>query len=84
LPRRFAYIDTLRSRAHFGLGEYKEAAAVAKDAFFASKAVKSEFNIARIARIYKQLRESNKRSSDITELGQEIKKTHPQFVPDFK
>lgn len=80
LPRRFAYIDALRAKAHLGLGEPTEAALSARDALLASRSVKSEFNIARIALVYQQLRKKYKRSSDITALGQELMKTHPQLV----
>ncbi len=79
-PRRFAYIDALRAMAYIGLGEFKEAVECAKDALIESDAVKSEYNIARIAKIYRQLREKYKRSSDVTELGRELAKTHPHLV----
>jgi tetratricopeptide (TPR) repeat protein len=80
LPRRFAYIDTLRAMAYIGLGEFKEAVGYAKSALIESKAVKSEYNIARIAKVYRQLRERYKHSSDVTELGRELAKTHPHLV----
>jgi tetratricopeptide (TPR) repeat protein len=80
LPRRFAYIDALRAKAHLGLGEPEEAALSAKDALLASRSVKSEFNIARIALVYQQLRQRYKRSSDITALGHELARTHPQLL----
>jgi tetratricopeptide (TPR) repeat protein len=80
LPRRFAYIDTLRAIAHIGLGEFEEAVGYTKSALIESKAVKSEYNIARIAKIYRQLREKYKHSGDVTELGRELAKTHPHLV----
>ncbi len=79
-PRRFAYIDALRAMAHMGLGEYKEAVDYARDALIESKAVKSEYNIARIAKVYRQLREVYKHSGDLTELGREFAKTHSHLV----
>ena len=79
-PRRFAFIDALRATAYLGLGEFKEAVGYAKDALMESKAVKSEFNIARIAKVYRQLREKYKHSGDVTELGRELAKTHPHLV----
>ncbi len=81
LPRRFAYIDALRAMAYLGLGEYKEAVDYARDALIESKAVKSEFNIARIAKVYRQLREVYKHSGGLTELGRELAKTHSYLVP---
>lgn len=81
-PRRLAYIDALRAKAHFELGEVEESTRFAKDALSASKAVKSEFNITRIARLYTQLR-SVKRSSEVTELGHEIGRTHPHLLTSF-
>jgi hypothetical protein len=80
LPRRFAYIDALRAMAHLGLGEFEEAVRYAKDALIESKAVKSEFNIARIAKIYRQLRERYKHSGELTELGKELAKGHAQLI----
>ncbi len=80
LPRRLAYIDLLRAKAYIGSGEFEEAVTYAKDALVQSKAVKSEFNIARIAQVYRQLRGENKRFSGITELEKELAKTHPQLV----
>ena len=80
LPRRFAFIDTLRAMAYIGLGEFKEAVGYAKSALIESKAVKSEYNIARIAKVYRQLRAKYKHSSDVTELGRELAKTHPHLV----
>ena len=79
-PRRFAIIDVLRAMAYLGLGEFREAVGYAKSALIESKAVKSEYNIARIAKVYKQLRDRHKRSSDVTELGRELAKTHPHLI----
>jgi tetratricopeptide (TPR) repeat protein len=79
-PRRLAFIDALRATAYLGLGEFQEAVSYAKDALIESRAVKSEFNIARIAKVYKQLKERYKHSSDVTELGRELAKTHPHLV----
>jgi tetratricopeptide (TPR) repeat protein len=79
-PRRFAYIDALRAMAYLGLGEFEETVSYIRDALIESKAVKSEFNIARVAKVYRQLREKYKRSSDVTELGRELAKTHPHLV----
>jgi tetratricopeptide (TPR) repeat protein len=80
LPRRFAYIDALRAKAHLGLGEPEEAALSARDALLASRSVRSEFNIARIALVYQQLRQKYKRSSEITALGHELARTHPHLI----
>jgi tetratricopeptide (TPR) repeat protein len=79
-PRRFAYIDALRAMASLGLGEFKEAVSYARDALIESKAIKSEYNIARIAQVYRQLRERYKHSGDLTELGRELAKTHSHLV----
>ena len=79
-PRRFAYIDALRAKAYMGLREFQEAATFAHDALTGSKTVKSEYNIARIAQVYKQLKGSYKHSGDVTELGEELVKTHPHLV----
>ena len=80
LPRRFAYIDLLRAKAYIDSGEFEEAVIYAKDALAQSKAVKSEFNIARIAQVYRQLRGESKRFSGATELEKELAKTHPYLV----
>ena len=80
LPRRFAYIDALRSMAHTGLGELEEAVDRAKDSLIGSTSVKSEYNITRVAKVYKQLREKYKHSGDVTDLGRELAKTHPHLV----
>jgi hypothetical protein len=66
--------------ASLGLGEFEETVSYIRDALIESKAVKSEFNIARTAKVYRQLRAKYKRSGDLTELGRELAKTHPQFV----
>lgn len=79
LPRRFAYIDALRAKAHLELHEAGEATRFARDALATSKTVKSEFNIARIALISTQLA-AHRRSRDLTELERELKKTHPYLV----
>jgi len=79
-PRRFAFIDALRAMAHLGLGEFEEAVSYAKDGLIESRAVKSEYNIARIAKVYRQLRGRYKRSGCLTELGGELAKTHPHLV----
>lgn len=79
-PRRFAYIDALRAMASFGLGEFEETVGYIRDALIGSKTVKSEFNIARTAKVYRQLRAKYKRSSEVTEIGRELAKTHPQLV----
>jgi tetratricopeptide (TPR) repeat protein len=80
LPRRFAIVDVLRAMAYIGLGEFKEAVEYARSALIESKAVKSEYNIARIGKVYRQLRAKYKHSSDVTELGRELAKTHPHLV----
>ncbi|MBX5451926.1 hypothetical protein [Thermogemmatispora sp.] len=80
LPRRFAYMDALRAQAHLALGEPIEAALAAKDALLASRPLKSEFNIARVALVYRQLRQRYRRSREITALGQELLGSHPQLV----
>ena len=79
-PRRFAYIDALRAKAYVGLREYGEAIVRVRDALTESRMVKSEFNIARIAKVYRQLKEGYKHSSDVTELGRELTQTHPHLV----
>jgi tetratricopeptide (TPR) repeat protein len=84
LPRRFAYIDALRSKAYIGLREYPMALSFAEDALKGSRAVKSEFNIARIIQIVRQLEASSYGSS--TELAQfgrqlsKIEKSHPHLL----
>jgi tetratricopeptide (TPR) repeat protein len=80
LPRRFAYIDALRAKAYVGLREFPEAVNSAKDALTESRTVKSDYNIARIAQVYRQLKEKYKHVSDVTELGRELAKTHPHLV----
>jgi tetratricopeptide (TPR) repeat protein len=79
-PRRFAFIDALRAMASLGLGEFEEAVSYARDALIESKAVKSEYNTARIAKVYRQLRKVYKHSGDLTELGRELAKTHSHLV----
>jgi len=79
-PRRFAYIDALRAKAYLGLREFREAITNARDALTESRTIKSEYNISRIAKVYRQLRETYKYSSDVTELGRELAKTHPHLV----
>ncbi len=80
LPRRFAFIDAFRAMAYLGLGEFEEAIEHARDALIESKAVKSEYNIARIAKVYRELRKKYKHASSLTELGRELAKTHPHLV----
>jgi len=81
LPRRFAYIDALRAKAYSGLGEYEEAAAFAKDALTQSQAVKSRYNIARVAQVCQQLKESSYgQSENIVTLERKLKQLHPNFV----
>lgn len=79
-PRRFAYIDALRAKAYIGLGEYPVALSFADDALKGSKAVKSEFNTARIVLLLEQLEASNYgRSGEVVQFGRRLRKTHPHL-----
>jgi hypothetical protein len=81
LPRRFAYIDALRSKAYMGLKEYPMALSFAEDALKGSRAVKSEFNTARIIQIVQQLQTSSYGSSaELAQFGRKLTKSYPDLL----
>ncbi|MGB8343818.1 MAG: helix-turn-helix transcriptional regulator [Ktedonobacteraceae bacterium] len=72
-PRRHAYIDAFYAQASFDTGELDVAASTALRSLRQSQAVKSAYNIARLAKLYRQLAESkNKASKEVKLLGQEL------------
>lgn len=74
-PRRHAYIDAFYAQASFDTGELDVAASTALRSLRQSQAVKSTYNIARLAKLYRQLAESkHKTSKEVKLLGQELAK----------
>ncbi len=74
--RRLAYIDILRAEADMKLKKPRldEATTLLTNAFDASKAIKSEYQIGYISRLYKDLRTGPYGNSpDVTDLGLAIK-----------
>jgi len=72
-PRRHAYIDAFYAQASFDTGDLDVAASTALRSLRQSQAVKSAYNIARLAKLYQQLAESkDKTSKEVKLLRQEL------------
>lgn len=81
LPRRFAYIDALRSKAYMGLKEYPMALSFVEDALKGSRAVKSEYNTARILQIVQRLETSSYgTSAELAQFGRKLTKAYPHLL----
>ncbi|QBD78742.1 hypothetical protein EPA93_23255 [Ktedonosporobacter rubrisoli] len=80
LPRRFAYLDALRARAYLGMNDLDEAVTYVKSAFNASQAVKSEYNLARLANIQQDLEKSKHgRDREIKQFGRAFRAVRPNL-----
>jgi transcriptional regulator with XRE-family HTH domain len=74
-PRRQAYSDILQAQAHTNLGEYEMGVGLAESGLVVAQAINAEVLIARVEKIYRQLRESPYRdSSDVARLDYLLRK----------
>jgi hypothetical protein len=74
-PGRQAYNDILQARAQINLGEYDGVVGLAESGLVVAQKINSEINIARVEKIYRQLRESPYRdSSDVARLDYLLRK----------
>jgi len=78
---RNAYSTMLLGKAYFGLNNYTLAASMALDSLPVFKRIHSKVNVYRIARLYRELKESPAANKvEVAELGLELWKYDPKLV----